>query len=322
MSALFYFIFEMIRVDAIKNYELAIIGGGPAGLTAGIYAKRAGINAVIFEEKMAGGQALNTTTIENYPGFESISGTELMKRMNDQARKYAVIKETERVENIKVNQNNVLLTTAEGNYEVGAVILATGMEHKKLGVKGEAELMGRGVSYCAVCDGSFFKGKKVAVIGGGNTAAMEAVYLRDIGCDVYLVHRRDTIRADQHMQEKMKKARINVILDSAVEEIYGDKSVKGVAIKNLKTNKTTKLDLSGVFIAIGEIPKNELAKIAGVKLDERGYIITDENMRTNVKRIYAAGDVTGGVRQIVTACAEGAVAALAAAEVLGKQYPF
>jgi thioredoxin reductase (NADPH) len=309
-------------MDMIKDYELAIIGGGPAGLTAGIYAKRAGIKTVIFEEKIVGGQALNTTMIENYPGFDGISGADLMKRINDQARRYVDIKETESVENIKVNPKNILLTTTEGNYEVGAVILATGMEHKKVGIKGEVEFTGRGVSYCAVFDGTFFKGKKVAVIGGGNTAATEAVYLRQIGCDVYLVHRRDQLRAYQYMQEKMKSLNVNIILDSVVEEIYGEKSVKGVVIKNLKTNKITKLDASGVFIAIGETPKNELAKLAGVKLDERGYIITDRNMRTDVKRIYAAGDVTGGVRQIVTACAEGAMAALATTEVLGKQYPF
>lgn len=309
-------------METIKDYELAIIGGGPAGLTAGIYAQRAGIKAVIFEEKLVGGQPLNTTMIENYPGFESISGVELMEKMSSQAKKYVTVKEAEGVENIKVNANNVLLTTTNGNYEVGAVILATGMEHKKLDAKGEAEFMGRGVSYCAVCDGTFFKGKKVAVIGGGNTAATEAVYLGGIGCEVYLIHRRNLIRADQYVQEKMRKARINIVLDSAVDEIYGDRSVKGIVIKNLKTNKITKLDASGVFIAIGEVPKNKLAKLAGVKLDDHGYIITDKNMHTNVRRVYAAGDVTGGVRQIITACAEGAIAALATTDVLGKQYPF
>lgn len=306
----------------IKDYELAIIGGGPAGLTACIYAKRAGINAVLFEEKMAGGQAASTWLIENYPGFEGISGAELTARMKAHASKYAKIIEMAQINGVKAGTDKVEISTDGGDYEVGAVILATGADHKKLGVKGEKEFTGRGVSYCAVCDATFFKGKKVAVVGGGNSAAAEALYLRDVGCDVYMIHRRNQLRAEQALQNALKTKGVNFIFDSVVEEIHGARLVDGITLKHARTNILAKMDVSAVFISVGEEPKNELAKKLGIALDERGYVIVDAHMRTSVKRVYAAGDITGGVRQVITACAKGAIAALSCTEALGKQYPF
>ncbi|HEC94530.1 MAG TPA: thioredoxin-disulfide reductase, partial [Thermoplasmatales archaeon] len=201
--------------------------------------------------------------------------------------------------------------------------IGTGATYKKLGVEGEKEFAGRGVSYCATCDGFFFKEKRVAVIGGGNTALLDAIYLKQIGCkEVYLIHRRDTLRGEEVLQKEAKEKGIKFILNSVVKSINGGDTVENVTIKNMLTNKEEKVEVEGVFIAVGEEPQNEVAKKLGVKLDDHGYVVTDTWLRTNVKGVYAAGDITGGVRQIVTACAEGAVAALASTEVLGKKYPY
>jgi len=267
------------------DMELAIIGAGSAGYAAGIYAGRAGIDAVIFDAGMGG-------------GFY------------------------EEVNEIKKEGDKFKLVTSKGEHEAGAVIICTGTVHKKLDVKGEKELAGRGVSYCATCDGFFFKDKKVVVVGGGNSAVAEALYLHQVGCDVSIIHRRDVLRAEKMLGDEAIKRGIKVIWNSVVEEIVGKDKVEGVKLKNVKTGEEKTMPVDGVFISVGEVPKSEIAKRAGVETDDYGYIKTDDMQRTNVKGIYAAGDVTGGVRQIITACAEGAKAALASTEVLGKMYPF
>ncbi len=304
------------------DMELAIIGAGSAGYAAGVYAGRAGIDAVIFDAGMGGGLAVESPEIENYPAFKKINGMDLMEKMKEHAEEYAKFKFYEEVKEIKKEGNKFRIVTSKGKYGAGAVIICTGTAHRKLNAKGEKELSGRGVSYCATCDGFFFKDKDVAVIGGGNSALIEAIYLKQTGCNVSIVHRRDRLRAEKSLEVKAVDMGIKIIWDSIVEEIVGKGRVEGVKLKNIKTGEAKIMPVDGVFISIGEAPQSELAKKAGAKTDEHGYIKTDDMQRTNIRGIYAAGDVTGGVRQIITACAEGAKAALMSTEVLGKMYPF
>ncbi len=304
------------------DYELAIIGGGPAGFTAGIYATRAGIRTVLFDAGMGGGLMALSPEIENYPGFKSISGLELADKMREHVEKYMTLNFGESVEKLKVSGDEVKIKTSKDTYGVGAVIIATGTEHRKLDVRGEEKLTGFGVSYCATCDGPFFKGKKVIVVGGGNSALIEAIALKNMGVDVTLVHRRNELRAEDAYEKRAVEAGVKVLYETHVAKIKGEKMVESVVLRNVRDGSTSELKVNGVFVSIGEIPQTQLAKQIGVELDEKGYIKTGRNMRTNIKRVYAAGDVTGGLRQVITACAEGAIAALASMEVLGKVYPY
>jgi thioredoxin reductase (NADPH) len=304
------------------DYELAIIGGGPAGYTAGIYAHRAGISTVLFDMGYGGGLMALSPEIENFPGFKSISGMALGDLMREHLEKYFSPNFGESVEKLEATEDFVKITTSGGKYTVGAVILATGTLHRKLGIKGETDLTGRGVSYCATCDGPFFKEKKAIVVGGGNSALIEAIALKQMGVDISLIHRRDVLRGEDAYKDKAVEVGVNLIYQTHVEEIIGKDKVEKVLVHNVKDQKKTELETSAVFVSIGEEPQNQLAKQIGCELDEGGYIVTDKRMRTNVKRVYAAGDITGGLRQIVTACAEGAIAALTSTEVLGKVYPY
>lgn len=304
------------------DYEVAIIGAGSAGCAAAIYAGRSGANVVVFDKGMGGGLAVEAPKIENYPGFKSIGGMELMAKMLEHAKEYAEMKLGEEVKEIKVMKDGIEIFTSKSKYVVKSVIICTGAEHKKLNVKGEKEFQGKGVSYCATCDGFFFKGKKVAVVGGGNSALIEAIYLKQIGCDVIVIHRRDELRAEKALEEEAKQKGIKFIWNSVVEEITGKEMVEKVRIRNVKTGEEKIMNIDGIFISIGEEPRSEIAKKIGVKTDENGYIVVDDMGRTNIDRIFAAGDVTGGVRQIITACAEGAKAALAAMKSIGKRSPF
>ncbi len=304
------------------DYELAIVGGGPAGYTAGIYATRSGIKSVLFDLGYGGGLMALSPEIENYPGYPSISGMELGDKMREHLEKYMTPNFGETVEKLEVSDDEVKVTTTNGTYTVGAVIIATGTLHRRLGIKGEADLTGRGVSYCATCDGPFFKGKKAIVVGGGNSALIEAIALKQMGVDITLIHRRDVLRGEDAYKDRAVEVGVNIIYQTHVEEILGEDKVEKVLLHNVMDQKHSELETSAVFVSIGEEPQNQLAMQVGCKLDDHGYIITDKNQRTNIKRIYAAGDITGGLRQIVTACAEGAVAALTATEVLGKVYPY
>ncbi|UCH72151.1 MAG: thioredoxin-disulfide reductase [Thermoplasmatales archaeon] len=305
------------------NYELAIIGAGPAGYSAGIYASRSGIKTIIFDKSGGGGLAMLSPKIENYAGFESISGAELMEKMKAQTSKYSDLHFNEEVKKISKSDDKFNIETSKGKYVVSAIIFSTGTEYKKLNVPGEMKLQGKGVSYCAVCDGFFFKGKRVAVIGGGNSALIESIFLKQIGCaEVYLIHRRDQLRAEKAYEDEAKEKQIKILLNKIVEKINGEEKVEHLDLKDIISNEQTKFEVDGVFISIGEIPQNELAKQTGVKINDKGYIITDGWQRTNIKGIYAAGDVTGGVRQIITACAEGAIASISSTENLGKKYPY
>ena len=301
--------------------DLVIIGAGPAGLTAAIYAERSGLKSVVLEKANIGGQVAITPVVENYPAFTRIAGKTLMDMMAQQAITYTDIHDGEEVMDIK-NQDGIFeVLTNRAKYSSKAVLIAAGVESKKLEVPGEKQFQGRGVSYCAACDGYFFKdGKKVIVVGGGNTAATEALYLKNIGVDVTFVHRRDKLRAEQILQQSLEDNRISIIWNSIVKEIKGDRLVTEVELENIADRSISRIKVDGVFIAIGYVPNNELAKKLGVETDEEGYVKVDHAHRTTVPGIYAAGDITGGFKQIVTAVGQGAVAAMSIFEDISHPY--
>ena len=305
------------------SYELGIIGAGPAGYAAAIYAERAGVNTIVFDKEMGGGLAAISPNIENYPGFESISGLDLVEKMKSQASKYTKIKFYEEVLDVEKKGKNFTIKTNKNKYDVKAVLFCTGTAYKKLEVYGEKELSGKGVSYCATCDGFFFKGKNVVVVGGGNSALIEAIYLKQLGCNqIHLIHRRDQFRAEKAYENEAKDKGVIFHFNKVVEKINGKEKVEAITLKDTNTNDISELKIDGVFISIGEEPKNNLAKKLGVKLDDKGFIVTDKEGRTNIKAVYAAGDITGGLRQVITACSKGAIAALASTEIIGKKYPY
>lgn len=301
----------------MESYDIIIIGAGPAGLTAGIYGGRQKTKTLIIDKGFAGGLGLEVPAMENYPGFESISGMELIKTMKLQAEKLCEIRENELIETIDKKENGFHIKTSNHNYLTKSIILATGASHKHLNVPGEDEFLGKGIAYCATCDGMFFINKDVLMVGGGNSAVQEAIYLKNIGCNVTLVHRRDTLRAQDYLQKLLKEKEIPIIWNSTIEEIKGNRMVESVVLLN---NDGTKKEIAidGVFIAIGDSPSNGLAKKLNVAIDESGYIITDKTQTTSVDYVYSAGDITGGVKQWVVACGEGAVAVTQAYKDLEK----
>ena len=305
------------------DYELAIIGAGPAGYSAAIYAVRSGLKIALFDRGDGGGRAVLSPAVENYAGFESIPGAELMERIKHHAGKYVQPHLYEEVTAVSKEGKGFAVRTSKGVYRVGAVLFCTGTEHKTMDIPGEQEFLGKGVSYCATCDGFFFRGKTVAVVGGGSTAVMESVFLRQIGCkDVFLVHRRDQLRAEQVYVDEAREKQVKILLNKEVERVVGDSAVRGLSLRDAVTGQVSSLGVDGVFISIGWVPQNSLIKGLGVEVDGEGYVVVDRFGCTGVRGVYAAGDVTGGVRQIVTACASGAVAALSSLETLGKKYPF
>ena len=300
--------------------DLIIIGGGPGGLSASIYAVRNGLKSLVLEKGICGGLVGEAPWIENYLGFEGLKGVELVEIFKKHASKYSDIHEFEEVKDIKRGKNNFKISTNKGKYLSRALILATGSSHSRLGVEGEERLAGKGVSHCATCDGYFFRTKKVLVIGGGNTAVIDAIHLHDIGCKVKLIHRKDELRAEYALKDAIHKRGIDVIWESEVINILGGKVVTGVLIKNNASGELREMSFDGVFISVGETPNNQLAMAIGVELDDKGYIRTDKSQRTNIDRLYAIGDITGGVKQIIVACGEGAAAAVTAFEDLIKPY--
>ncbi len=307
-----------------KVYDLIIVGGGPAGLSAAIYASRAKLDTLVLEKNFVGGQMANTDIIENYPGFpDGVSGSDLVSRMEEQAEKFGAEIDFADIEGLEVDGGVKRLKTSEGDYLSRALIIATGTEQRKLGVKGEAEFTGRGVSYCAVCDGAFYTGKIIAVVGGGNSAVEEAVYLTNFASKVYLIHRRDSLRAERLLQERLfANEKIEVIWNSIVTEIKGDKFVEAVSIKNLLTGEVKDVAVSGVFVYVGVVPNSQVFK-GVLELDEWGYIKTNEEMETSIDGIFAAGDVRASVlKQVITAAAEGAIAATFAEKYVREQVYF
>jgi thioredoxin reductase (NADPH) len=305
--------------SALGDYDVIIIGAGPAGLAAGIYAKRAGLECVVLEKGVPGGQVLTSPNIENYPGFPEISGMKLMDLMAEHAKRYVEIKEGEEVLRVKGGEK-FEISTASGRYTCRAIILTTGSSHRKLGVRGEEGMTGKGVSYCATCDGFFYKGKEVVVVGGGNTALTDALYLHSINCKVSIIHRRDAFRADKHLQDSIAEKGIPVMWDTVVEEIVEGEQVTAVKLRDLTTGAVSQKPVDGVFVAVGEIPSSQLAAELDLEMDPGGFIIVDKSYRTNVQFVYAAGDVSGGIRQIVAAVHGGAAAALSCFEDLMNPY--
>lgn len=298
--------------------DLIIVGGGPAGLSAGIYAGRAKLDVLLLERGAPGGLAATTETIENYPGFpEGIGGAELMAQMLAQAQRFGLAVDSANVEEISCSDRHFVLKTEDGVLPSRAVILATGAEPELLHVPGETELRGRGVSYCATCDGAFFREKTVAVVGGGDAAVEEAVFLTRFAQKILLIHRRDELRATRVVQEKARQnPKIEFVWNSVVEEVLGKSKVEGVRVKNVRSGETNVLEVDGVFIYIGQRPASRMVEEL-VQLDERGYVITDEKMQTSCPGLFAAGDVRRKLlRQVVTAVADGAIAAVAAEKYL------
>lgn len=290
-------------------YDTIIIGAGPAGLTAGIYARRGGLTTVIIEKQSVGGQAQNAADIQNYPGIPSTSGFDLCYAMMNQCTTFGADFVFDTISQINLDGEVKKVTLSSGaEIEGKTVIIASGASARKLGVENENEFIGKGVSYCATCDGAFFKGKTVAVIGGGNTAAEDALYLEKLAKKVYLVHRRDALRADKILCDRLEKSGVSIIWDSVVESLSGEDKIAQVTLKNIKTDALTPLSVDGVFVAIGEIPNSQLFE--NVEKTPSGYIVTNDVMRTNIDGVYAVGDVREkSLRQVVTACADGAIAA-------------
>lgn len=299
--------------------DIAIIGAGPAGLTAAIYALRAGHTATLFDKGLYGGQTAITSEVENYPGINKISGPDFATQMYQQAQSLGADFIFEEVHEILPGTPNTLMTAA-GKHQAGAVILATGAQRRKLGCPGEERLAGRGVSYCATCDGAFFRGREVAVVGGGNTALEDALFLASNCKKVYLIHRRDTFRGEHALQDAVKeKDNIQILYQHIVERIEGEEAVTSLLLRDMSTNRTKELPVSGVFVAIGLIPDTGLVK-GLLPVDPGGYLLIDESCSTPIAGLFVAGDNRAKpLRQIVTATADGAVAAWQAANYLNTQ---
>ncbi|WP_337384275.1 thioredoxin-disulfide reductase [Acidaminococcus timonensis] len=301
-------------------YDILIIGGGPAGYTAALYGARSGFRTAVLEKLSPGGQMATTSDIENYPGFPGVvDGFELGEKMQQGAEQAGAETIYAEVTSVDLKADPKVVETSEGTYLGRTVIIATGAHPRKLGLAQEENLVNRGISYCATCDGSFYKDKTVVVNGGGNTAVGDALYLAKLARKVYLVHRRDTLRATPIYLQRLKDAHVEIIWNSVISDLEADKKLTAVDVKNVKTGEVTKLSADGLFVAIGQLPENSL--FAGqVATDKAGYIVAGEDTKTSVPGVFAIGDVrTKQVRQIITAAADGAVAVHFAEEYLNEK---
>ncbi len=302
-----------------EQHELVVIGAGPAGLTAAQYGARANLDVLVIEELAAGGQALFIDHLENYPGIATpISGFELADIMKQQAETFGAKFMAASVQNVVKREGDFLIETSEGPIEAKAVIVASGSKHRHLGVPGEEAFAAKGVSYCATCDGPFFKGKRIFVVGGGDTACDESMYLSKLTDQVVLVHRKDRFRAQKALASRvLANPRIKVLFNTTVQEIKGTKTVESVVLKDVLTGETREEHADAVFVFVGADPQTSM--LNGVAKDEMGSIIVDDHMRTNIPGLFAAGDVrVSPFRQVVTACGDGAIAAHAASQYLDE----
>jgi thioredoxin reductase (NADPH) len=307
----------------MESWELIIIGAGAGGLAAGIYGARSGLKTLVIDEKMAGGTAADAPIVENYPGFSQITGGELAQKMVLHCKKAgAIIHEIETVTALDLKGEQKIVKTTLAEYEAKSIIIATGSHYREIGVRGEKEFRGRGVSYCGVCDGPFFKGKRVLVIGGGNAAATTTLYLSGIATEVLLVHRRGAFRAEDALVKDVdSKENVHIFYNTKVREIKGDKLVTAVVLYNNKTNSTKEIEIDAVFVQIGEAPNSQIACKAGLEVNEHGYIKADVFQRTSVAGVYAAGDVTSHpIKQVGTAVGQGITAALEAYGYIRQPY--
>jgi len=307
----------------MESWDLIVVGAGAAGLAAGIYGARSELKTLVLEGKMAGGTTVDAPLVENYPGFQSISGIDLAKKMAVHCRSTGVvIHEFERVLSLDLKGEKKIVETNKTTYEAKAVIIASGSHYREIGVPGEKEFRGRGVSYCGICDGPLFKGKRVLVVGGGNSAVITALYIAELASEVKVAHRRDSFRAEEALVTALKrKENVEILWNTEVKEIRGEKLVNKVTVFNNKTGETKEMLVDGVFVQIGEAPNSQLAKEAGVDVDKGGYIAVDIRQRTNIEGVYAAGDVTNHpVKQVGTAVGQGITAALDAYGYIRRPY--
>lgn len=307
----------------MESWELIIIGAGAAGLAAGIYGARSGLKTLIIDEKLAGGTTADAPAVENYPGFSSIGGGELAEKMVLHCKKVGVtFHEIENVTGLEFTDERKIVKTNRAAYEAKAVIIATGSHYREIGVKGEKEFRGKGVSYCGVCDGPFFRGKRVLVIGGGNSAATTTLYLSGIAAEVVVVHRRDAFRAEEALVKDIaSKENVQIFWNTEVREIKGEKLVTKVVLYHNKAGETKEIQVDAVFVQVGESPNSQVAQDAGIQVNDAGYIKTDIFQRTNIAGVYAAGDVTNHpVKQIGTAVGQGITSALEAYGYIRQPY--
>ena len=302
-------------------YDMIIIGSGPAGLAAAVYGQRAKLDLIVIEKQMiSGGQIINTLEVDNYPGLPGIGGFELGQKFREHAEKLGTAFVTDEVKEVRINEDGTrTVVGAEADYTAKTVVIASGAEHSLLGVQGEKELTGSGVSYCATCDGNFYRNKVTAVVGGGDVALGDALYLARLCRKVYLIHRRDSFRGAKVLEDKVRAAEnIELVLDSTVEEIRGEGQLKSILVKNKKSGAETELAIDGLFIAVGIVPESK--SFPFLKTDERGYVLADETCETNAPGVYAAGDVRKKqLRQVITAVADGANAVESAVRYLTEQ---
>jgi thioredoxin reductase (NADPH) len=305
-----------------NTHEVIIIGGGPAGLTAGLYAARSRFSTLLIESALFGGQMTTTDRVENYPGFpEGITGAELSGLMEEQAKRFGVETVVEEVIEVGLQEDMKVVKTYESTYPCEALIICTGTEYRKLGVPGEKEFTGKGVSFCSTCDAAFFKDCQIVVVGGGDSALTEAIFLTKFAKEVTIIHRRDALRGTKIYQERvLANPRIKFLWNSVVQEIKGNKTVQSILVKNVRTNEVKEFETEGVFVFVGLLPRTQFLK-GLVKMDESGYINTDEKCETSVRGIFAAGDCRKQLlRQIATAVGDGATAAFAVERYLeGKE---
>jgi thioredoxin reductase (NADPH) len=307
----------------MENWDVIIIGAGSAGLAAGIYAVRSGLKTLILDEKLAGGTISDAPTVVNYPGFAEISGGELAEKMTSHCRKLgATIHDLEPVTELELMGEKKIVKTSRATYEAKAVIFSTGSHYREIGVKGEKEFRGKGVSYCGVCDGPFFKGKKVLIVGGGNSACITTLYLSGIASQVTVTHRRQAFRAEESLVTDIaSKGNVNILWNTEIQEIKGDRQVKAVILKNNLTQQITELPVDAVFVQVGEAPNSQIAKASGIEIDEHGYIKVDMRQQASIPGVFAAGDVTDQpVKQVGTAVGQGITAALEAYSFIRRPY--
>jgi len=295
----------------MKRYDVIIVGGGPAGLTAGLYTSRTGLKSLLLERGMLGGQMVNARLVENYPGFpDGVAGAELGSLMHRQAVRYGLEVVSAQVTGVNAERPYTVVTTA-GSFEAAAIIIAAGCEYRKLGVAGEERLSGRGVSYCATCDGFFFRDRDVAVVGGGDTAITDALELSQHASKVYVIHRRDELRAGQVLQQRaFAHSKLEFIWSTVVEEVLGEKVLEGLKLRNVKTGQQFVLKVDGVFVAVGVMP-NSRSFFDILELDDAGYVVTDQTMATSAPGVFTAGDIrSNSPRQIAAAVGDGVTAAM------------
>ncbi len=307
----------------MENWDVIIIGAGSAGLSAGIYAVRSGLKTLVIDEKFAGGTIADASKVVNYPGFVEISGGDLAEKMTSHCRTVgATIHDLEPATELQLSGDVKTVKTSRTTYEAKAIILSMGSHYKEIGVKGESEFKGKGVSYCGVCDGPFFKGKRVLVVGGGNTACITTLYLSGLARQVYVIHRREAFRAEESLVTDISgKGNVKIMWNTEIQEVKGDKQVRTVILIDNMTKLTSELEVDAVFVQIGEAPNSQLAKAAGVEVDAHGFIKANVRQQTNLPGVFAAGDITDQpIKQVGTAVGQGITAALEAYTFIKRPY--